>query len=235
MLFRQLIDVATGSLSYLIADPYTKEAAIVDPVRNRFDRDLSLIQQLDLKLKYVLETHLHDDHVSAAALLREALGARVAVPEGSDIKGADHYIKDRERLPLGDVLVEALATPGHTMAHMAYYVNHDRVLTGDALWVRSSGRITEQDGDAMLLWHSVHQRVFVLGDDVRVYPGHDKQGHLMSTVGEEKHFNTRFVSRNSDQFVAFMHQLDMPAPSHAQDVLLLNRCCGAEPLVDAAH
>ena len=140
MLFRQLFDAESSTYTYLIADFGTQEAILVDPVLEQVDRDFKLLNELGLTLRYCLETHIHADHVTGTGKLRQVTGCLGIVPEHAHADCADRHIQDGETVQFGDVVVEAIATPGHTDSHMAYLVNSDRVLTGDALFIRGCGR-----------------------------------------------------------------------------------------------
>ena len=140
MLFRQLYDKESSTYTYLVADLESKAAILVDPVLELVERDLKLLKELNLDLRYCLETHIHADHITGTGQLRELTGCMGIVPAGADVDCADSQIQDREQLQLGSVMVEAIATPGHTDSHMAYLVNGKRVLTGDALFIRGCGR-----------------------------------------------------------------------------------------------
>lgn len=155
MLFRQLFDQGTWTYTYLIADPNTQEAALVDSVLEQVERDYKLINELGLTLKYCLETHVHADHITGAGKLRELTGCETLVPEKAQVACADRHIQHGEVLKVGEIEIQAIATPGHTDSHMAYLVNGDRVLTGDALFIRGCGRTDFQSGDAGTLYDSV--------------------------------------------------------------------------------
>jgi glyoxylase-like metal-dependent hydrolase (beta-lactamase superfamily II) len=129
-------------------------------------------------------------------------------------------------LNLGDISIEAIATPGHTDSHNAYLVNNRRVLTGDALFIRGCGRTDFQGGDAGTLYDSVTQRLFTLPDETLVYPAHDYRGHTVSTIGEEKQWNTRFAGRSRDNFINFMANLNLPDPKKMMEAVPANELCG---------
>ena len=186
----------------------------------------SCLQELGLTLRYCLETHIHADHITGADKLRAATGCLGMVPEQAHTSCADRHIKDSETLRLGAICLEAIATPGHTDSHMSYRVNSDRVLTGDALFIRSCGRTDFQSGDAGTLYDSVTQRLFTLPDDTRVYPGHDYRGHMVSTIGEEKRWNTRFGGRDRRTFIEFMNNLNLPNPKKMMEAVPANELCG---------
>ena len=226
MLFRQLFDGESSTYTYLIADRTTKEALLVDPVLEQIERDSQLLEELGLTLKYCLETHIHADHVTGTAKLREITGCLGVTPENSRIACADRFLKDHETLQLGEIILEAIATPGHTDSHLAHLVNKTHLLTGDALFIRGCGRTDFQSGDAATLYDSVTQRLFTLSDDTLVYPGHDYRGHTVSTIGEEKRWNPRFVGRDKTNFITFMNNLSLPNPEKMTEAVPANKNCG---------
>jgi glyoxylase-like metal-dependent hydrolase (beta-lactamase superfamily II) len=226
MLLRQLFDYNTWTYTYLIADPNTKEAVLVDPVLEQVERDLQLIKELGLTLRYCLETHIHADHVTGTGKLRELTGCQGIVPENAQAACANRYIRDGEILKVGEVRIKAIATLGHTDSHMSYLVNDRNVLTGDSLLIRGCGRTDFQSGDAGTLYDRVTQRLFTLPDETLVYPGHDYRGQTVSTIGEEKQFNPRFVGRNRESFIEFMNNLKLPNPKKIAEAVPANERCG---------
>lgn len=226
MLFRQLFDPQTSTYTYLIADPVTKAAILVDPVLDQVDRDLQLLKELGLTLKYCLETHIHADHITGTAKLREATGCLGIVPENAQAKCADRFIQDGEVLELGRVRVEAIATPGHTDSHNAYLVNGTHLLTGDVLLIRGCGRTDFQSGDAGMMYDAITQRLFTLPDETFVYPGHDYRGNTVSTIGEEKQWNLRLLGRNRSEFIELMANLNLPNPQKMMEAVPANQRCG---------
>jgi uncharacterized NAD(P)/FAD-binding protein YdhS/glyoxylase-like metal-dependent hydrolase (beta-lactamase superfamily II) len=211
LLFRQLFDRDSCTYTYLIADLQTKAAILVDPVLEQVERDLQVLRELGLTLRYCLETHIHADHITGTGKLRELTKCLGILPEKAEATCADRYIGDGNRLQLGSIEVRAIATPGHTDSHMAYLVNGTHLLTGDALFIRGCGRTDFQNGDAGTLYDSVTTRLFTLPDETLVYPGHDYQGRTVSTIGEEKCWNPRFAGRNRNQFIELMIDILPPA------------------------
>jgi sulfur dioxygenase len=226
MLFRQLFDPETSTYTYLIADPETREAVLVDPVIEQLGRDRTLIQELGLTLKACLETHIHADHITGTAELRRLTGCQGIVPENAEAACADRFIRDGEVLQVGNISIEAIATPGHNDSHFAYWVNQTHVLTGDALLIRGCGRTDFQSGDAGTLYDSVTQRLYSLPESTLVYPGHDYHGLTVSTIGEEKQWNRRFVGRDRAQFIEFMAGLNLPDPKKIMEAVPANERCG---------
>ena len=181
-----------------------------------------------------METHIHADHITGTGKLRELTSCMGIVPANAHAACADHHIRDEEDLKLGSIAIEAIATPGHTDSHMAYLVNGERVLTGDALFVRGCGRTDFQNGDAGTLYDSVTSRLFTLPDATLVYPAHDYRGQTVSTIGEEKQWNPRFVGhdypkgmlRERDNFIQFMNNLNLPNPQKMMEAVPANEQCG---------
>jgi sulfur dioxygenase len=225
LLFRQLIDYETSTFTYLLADEGTREAALIDPVREQVERDLQLLRELDLRLVYILDTHIHADHVTGAGLLRERTGAKTVAARGA-APCADIHVGGGDTIQLGSIAIEVLATPGHTDDSLSFRVG-DRVFTGDALLIRAAGRTDFQNGDAARLYASITEELFTLPDATLVFPAHDYRGLTVTTIGEEKRYNARIAGRTRDEFVALMNGLHLPEPKKIREAVPANRACGA--------
>lgn len=225
MLFRQLFDKESSTYTYLIADSQKGTAILVDPVLEQVDRDLQILQELELTLKYCLETHIHADHITGTDRLRSLTGCLGVLPENA-ATCADFYLGDGDTLELDNVQIQAIATPGHTDTHMAYLVNGTHLLTGDALFIRGCGRTDFQNGNPGSLYDAVTQKLFTLPEATLVYPGHDYQGRTVSTIGEEKRWNPRFAGRSRSQFIELMNNLDLPKPQKMLEAVPANQQCG---------
>jgi sulfur dioxygenase len=229
MLFRQLFDGTSFTYTYLLADPTTRKAAIIDPVFERHARDCALLRELELELAFVVDTHCHADHVTGAWLLREAMGGRIALSSKYGAANVDLPLEDGDILSLGDVALETRATPGHTAGCLTFVTRDGRMaFTGDALLIRGAGRIDFQGGDARTLYRSIVERIFSLSDDCLIYPGHDYAGRTVSTVGEERRFNPRLGGdANEFDFVGYMTNLGLPHPKQIDVALPANMRSGA--------
>jgi sulfur dioxygenase len=237
MLFRQLFDLETSTYTYLLADEATRDAIIIDPVLTQIERDIGLIQELELQLRYALDTHVHADHVTALGSLRERLGVTTVVSERAGVGCADLLVKEGDALQFGAHRIEVLETPGHTGGCLTYVMS-DRTMafTGDALLIRGCGRTDFQEGDAHELYRSVHHKLFTLPAHTLIYPGHDYKGRTVTTVAEERRLNPRLGRGTSEaRFVEIMHELSLAYPKYIDIALPRNVRCGlavatAEPV-----
>lgn len=228
MLFRQLFDPETSTFTYLLADEQTREAVLIDPVREHYARDTQLLDELGLHLVHTLETHVHADHVTSSGQFRRDRGARSVVSAKGGAACADVLVAHGDVVSFGRYRLEVRATPGHTDGCVTYVDPHgQRAFTGDALLIRGCGRTDFQQGDAATLYHSIHEQVFTLPDDWSLYPGHDYKGRTATTVGEEKRFNPRLGGgRTQAEFVAIMAALDLPEPRKIAEAVPANLECG---------
>ncbi|MGH8669720.1 MAG: MBL fold metallo-hydrolase [Burkholderiales bacterium] len=228
MVFRQLFDPQSSTYTYLLADPASREALLIDPVFEQARRDAALIEELGLRLRWTLETHVHADHVTGAWLLKEKLGSRIAVSEASGAQGADRCLKDGESMSFGKRSLEARATPGHTSGCTTYVLDdRSMAFTGDALLIRGCGRTDFQQGDPQTLFRSVRARIFSLPESCTLFPGHDYRGLTATSVGEEKLYNPRLADNVLEQdFIGYMKHLGLPHPKQMELAVPANLQCG---------
>ncbi len=227
MIFRQLYDAESSTYTYLLGDPESHSAVLIDPVLEQVSRDLQLISELDLKLTHVLETHVHADHITGGGTLRDKTGAQVVASKGG-ASCANRKVEHEQEIAVGALTFKALSTPGHTDESLSYLLG-ERVFTGDALLIRGTGRTDFQNGDAGRLYDSITRVLFALPDETRVYPAHDYRGQTMSTIGEEKRHNPRIAGKDRQTFIELMKALDLPKPKKIDLAVPANRACGQAP------
>jgi len=226
MIFRQLFELETSTYSYLLGCERTRRACLIDSVASELSQYVDLLQSLNLKLIYTLETHVHADHITGAGLLREALGSKSVVHREAGAMCADLLITDGVLLQVGDLEIEVRHTPGHTSGCVSYVMT-DRVFTGDALLIGGSGRTDFQQGNAGQLYDSITGKLFTLPADTLVYPGHDYQGNTVSTIKQEMAKNFRIgEGRSRDEFITVMQELKLAYPKFIDKALPANQSCG---------
>jgi glyoxylase-like metal-dependent hydrolase (beta-lactamase superfamily II) len=226
MIFRQLFEAETSTYSYLLGCERTRRAVLIDPVASELNNYLDLLQSLDIKLIYTLETHVHADHITGSGLLREKVGSKSVLHRDAGALCADLLVTDGVLLQVGDLEFEVRHTPGHTNGCVSY-VMADRVFTGDALLIGGSGRTDFQQGDAGKLYDSITGKLFSLPADTLVYPGHDYQGNTVSTIKQEMRKNLRIGDGKSrEDFIAIMQDLKLAYPRFIDKALPANQSCG---------
>lgn len=228
MLFRQLFDAESSTYTYLLADPSTRDAVIIDPVIEQVDRDATLIAELGLTLRYALDTHVHADHVTGAGLLRERLRCQTVLSERAGVGCADVLVKHGDTIAFGAYRLEVRETPGHTSSCLSY-VTADQTIafTGDALLIRGCGRTDFQQGDARQLYQSVHRELFSLPPTTLIYPAHDYKGRTATSIDEEVRHNPRLgAGKTEEEFVTIMENLQLAYPRKIDVALPRNLHCG---------
>ena len=215
LIFRQLFDPQSSTYSYLLADPLSRDAVLIDPVFEQVRREVALIEELGLRLRLTIETHVHADHVTGAWLLRRRLGSGIAVSARSGAQGADVVFNDGDRLAFGDRHLAVMATPGHTNGCSSFVLDDQTMaFTGDCLLIRGCGRTDFQQGDPGTMYRSVHDRIFGLPDACLLYPGHDYKGSTVTSVGEEKLYNPRLGGDIGEaDFAGYMRNLGLAHPN----------------------
>lgn len=227
MIFKQLFEEVSSTYTYILADKKNKEAIIIDSVLETVDRDLKQIEELGINLKWILETHVHADHVTGAYVLREKTGAKIGMNKSTAVACANHLFTDGEMITVGDLKIKVISTPGHTNGCTSYYLENKAVFTGDTLLIRGCGRTDFQEGSSELLFQSVREKLFKLPDSTFIYPAHDYKGLKHSSIGEEKQFNPRLKLANTkEQFVEIMKNLNLDQPKQIDRAVPANMNCG---------
>src|SRR5438874_1755738 len=211
MIFRQLFDSASGTYTYILASRPGGEALIIDPVREKVDRYLQLIRELDLKLVKAVDTHLHADHITGLGALRDHTHCITVMGEQSHADVVSMRVAEGDRVEVEGLRLDVLYTPGHTDDSYSFLLP-DRVFTGDTLLIRGTGRTDFQNGDPRAQYDSIFNKLLRLPDETLVFPAHDYKGETVSTIGEEKTFNPRLKVKSVDEYVALMDSLNLPNP-----------------------
>ncbi len=228
MLFKQLLDKESHTLTYLIADLSTKEAIFIDPVNTQLELYLELLKTHNLTLKYSLETHVHADHVTASGMLRQKLGAKTAVSSLCGAISADIQIQDGDFFEFGqNEKIKVVTTPGHTPGSISF-LWRDRVFTGDSLLIDGCGRTDFQAGNVEQQYDSITQKLFTLPDETIVYPGHDYKGRWISNIIQERTTNSRLAGKTKQEFIKIMSNLNLPKPKLIDMAVPANRYCGVD-------
>ncbi|HAI97462.1 MAG: MBL fold metallo-hydrolase [Cycloclasticus sp.] len=221
MFFQELNSIHCKS--YLIADLEAGEAAIIDPIDSMVERYLAVLAYHHLRLKFVADTHTHADHRSACTLMRKLTHCDVLMHELSPQPSVDARYTDGDELSVGSIQVKVLHTPGHTPDSVSFYVNEDRILTGDLILIQGTGRSDFAGGDAGVQYDSIKNKIFTLPDETILFPGHDYRGNTQSTVGQEKQTNPRIAGKTRDEYIHIMDNLNLPLPEKIQEVLQMNQ------------
>jgi len=234
-MFRQLFDRESCTYTYLIADSLSKDAVLIDPVIELSERDACLVKELGLKLKYVLNTHVHADHITGTGRLKKLIPGVQSVISANSEAEADVLVKDGDEVTFGGHTLEVAETPGHT-AGCVTYINRKEgcAFTGDALLVRGCGRTDFQGGSASTLYKSVWTKILTLPDNTVLYPAHDYKGQTATTVREEKLFNPR-LTKKEEEFIDIMGNLNLAYPKKIDVSLPANKVCGLHQLPETMN
>jgi glyoxylase-like metal-dependent hydrolase (beta-lactamase superfamily II) len=223
MIFEQ---VATGGCqSYLVGCPETLSGVLIDPEISQIDRYKALAARHGLHIRYVVDTHTHADHFSAAKQLSAMLGSPLVMHQASPAPFANLRLDDDDMLLVGALRVRALHTPGHTRDSMCLIVD-DRVFTGDTLLIGGTGRTDLPTGDPEQLYESLFGKLLELDPALLVYPAHDYKGRSHSTLGAEITDNPRLRKRDRAAFVQMMRELNLAEPTHLTEALRTNMSGG---------
>ena len=214
-----------GCKSYVIGCEATCSAAIIDPNLNQLDRYQGIANREGLRIKYIFETHTHADHFSAAAQLAKLFDARVVMHRDSPAPHVDIHVEDGHLIPLGQLRVQVIHTPGHTRDSVCYYVE-DHLFTGDTLLIGGTGRSDLPTGDPAQLYASLFDKLLSLPGETLVYPAHDYKDLGSSTISAEIAGNRRLKPRTEAEFVELMQSLNLAAPTHLTEALRTNMTGG---------
>lgn len=228
MIFRQLFDRESSTYTYLIAQRESGEAILIDSVINNVPQYLQLIAELELNLVLAVDTHIHADHITGMQTLRSATDCAIALGEYAKAECVNYKVREGEQIKLGDICLDVIYTPGHTDDSYSF-VMPDRVLTGDTLLIRGTGRTDFQNGDAAAQYDSLFNKLLKLPDTTLVYPAHDYNGMTVSSIGEEKRYNPRLQVSSEQEYVQLMNGLELDKPKLIDIAVPANLACGEAP------
>mgnify|MGYP001188559083 FL=1 len=211
MIFNQLFDDKSSTYTYIISSGKGREALIIDPVIEHTDQYIKILNDLNLKLVKVIDTHIHADHISGLNELNKKTDCTRIMGEGSESEVIDVKIKEDEKIKIESIELKAIYTPGHTKCSYSYLMDN-KVFTGDTLLINGTGRTDFQGGSAKEQYNSIFNKLFKLPETTLIYPAHDYNGKKFSSIGNEKRNNPRLQISSLNQYEEIMNNLNLPNP-----------------------
>ena len=226
MIFKQVFDIKSSTYTYFIASAKGREAVIIDPVIENVDSYIKVLNELDLKLVKVIDTHIHADHVTGATKLKKATNCLTIMGEHTPAEAVEIKVKDDEIIKIDQIEVKAIYTPGHTSDSYSFLMQKF-LFSGDTLLINGTGRTDFQNGSSKDAYDSIFNRLLKLPSDTILYPGHDYNGKKSSTIGNEIKFNPRLQVNNVDEYVELMSNLNLAKPKLIDENVSRNIKLGA--------
>ena len=211
MIFKQVFDEKSSTYTYIIASAKGREAVIIDPVIENVESYISILNELELKLVKVIDTHIHADHVTGASKLKQVTNCSTLMGEHTPADAVEIKVKDDEIIKIDQLEIKAMYTPGHTSDSYSFLMDN-YLFSGDTLLINGTGRTDFQNGSSKDAYNSIFNRLLKLPEDTILYPGHDYNGKESSTIGNEKKFNPRLQVKNVDEYVELMSNLNLAKP-----------------------
>jgi sulfur dioxygenase len=211
MLFHQLFDKNSSTYTYLIASAKGREALIIDPVLENIEQYIKLLNELDLKLVKVIDTHIHADHITAASKLKNRTNCTTIMGEHTPSDAVEIKVKDDEIIYIDKLKIKVIYTPGHTKDSYSFLMN-DYLFSGDTLLINGTGRTDFQGGSSEDSYNSIFNTLLKLPEETLLYPAHDYNDQKVSTIGKEKKFNPRLQVDGVSEYVDIMNNLNLSKP-----------------------
>lgn len=211
MIFRQLFDSTSSTYTYIIANRRDGEALIIDPVLDKVDHYIEVLNQLGTRLVKAVDTHTHADHITGLGALRDRTSCVTVMGTRSNVDVVSMRVDEGDHIETDGIVLKVIHTPGHTDDSYSFLME-DRVFTGDALLIRGTGRTDFQNGDPYAAYDSLFNKLLKLPAETLVYPAHDYKGDTVSTVGEEKAYNSRLQVSSAHEYAEIMNNLNLPDP-----------------------
>ena len=212
MIFKQLFDTKSSTYTYIIASAKGREAMIIDPVLENVGEYIKLLNELDLKLVKVIDTHIHADHVTGASKLKDITNCSTIMGDHTPAETVEIKVKDEEYINLDNLKIKAMYTPGHTSDSYSFLMDN-YLFSGDTLLINGTGRTDFQNGNAKDAYNSIFNKLLKLPEETLLYPAHDYKGEKVSTIGKEKKHNPRLQVKSVDEYVEIMNNLNLKKPT----------------------
>jgi glyoxylase-like metal-dependent hydrolase (beta-lactamase superfamily II) len=226
MIFKQLFDTKSSTYTYLISSGNGREALIIDPVLENVKEYISILNELDLRLVKVIDTHIHADHVTGASKLKDITKCSTIMGNHTPADSVEIKVKDDEYINLDNLKIRAMYTPGHTSDSYSFLMDN-YLFSGDTLLINGTGRTDFQNGNAKDAYNSIFNRLLKLPDETLLYPAHDYKGEKVSTIGKEKKQNPRLQVKSVDEYINMMNNLDLKKPDKLESNVSRNIKLGA--------
>ena len=226
MIFKQLFDTKSSTYTYLISSGNGREALIIDPVLENVKEYINILNELDLKLVKVIDTHIHADHVTGASKLKDITKCSTIMGNHTPADSVEIKVKDDEYINLDNLKIRAMYTPGHTSDSYSFLMDN-YLFSGDTLLINGTGRTDFQNGNAKDAYNSIFNRLLKLPDETLLYPAHDYKGEKVSTIGKEKKQNPRLQVKSVDEYINMMNNLDLKKPDKLESNVSRNIKLGA--------
>ena len=226
MIFKQVFDTKSSTYTYLIASANGREAVIIDPVIENVDVYIKFLEELDLKLVKVIDTHIHADHITGASKLKQATNCTTLMGEHTPADTVEIKVKNNEIIDIENLKIRSIYTPGHTSDSYSFLLDN-YLFTGDTLLINGTGRTDFQNGSSKDAYNSLFNNLLKLPEETLVYPGHDYNGKFSSTIGNEKKFNPRLQVKSVDEYVDIMSKLNLAKPKMIETNVSRNIKLGA--------
>ncbi|MFX1507792.1 MAG: MBL fold metallo-hydrolase [Promethearchaeota archaeon] len=229
LIFEQLNPHAC--LSYLVRDQGSNKSILIDPVLDHVEDYLNTLNDQNLSLTYIIDTHTHADHISGAAAIKDRTDCKLIMHENAPARCVDIRVKEGDELNLLGTSVKVIYTPGHTQDSISLvFEEFNRIYTGDALFLDEggAGRDDLPGGDPGKHYDSI-QKFLNLPDHLVVFPAHEYRGYQPSTMAQQKTRNPHLKKRTREEFVQYLEDLKLGPADWMHDVLKSNYACARDP------
>ncbi len=215
MIFKQLFDTKSSTYTYFVSSGKGRESLIIDPVLDNISEYIKLLEELDLKLVKVIDTHIHADHVTGASKLKDITKCTTIMGDHTPAESVEIKVKDDEYIDLDNLKIRAIYTPGHTSDSYSFLMDN-YLFSGDTLLINGTGRTDFQNGSTKDSYNSIFNKLLKLPEETLLYPAHDYKGEKVSTIGKEKKQNPRLQVSSVDEYIEIMNNLDLKKPTELE-------------------